>query len=277
MLQTRIITAIVMLAVFLPAVLFLPSWYFSLFLSFVVALAFWEWGQFLQFSSFKRKILGVAAFLFLVCFSFFYEETLQLKGNISLFCLSVLAISSAFWCLVAPIFLHQKWKIHGLKGMVLGIVILFPLWLSVVQMRNFSVELLLLAMLIVWIADSVAYFVGKACGKHKMCPSISPGKSWEGALGGILGVMLYFLFLSKIGRNVDFHWLVFLITIFLGGIFAALSIVGDLLESLFKRQANLKDSSQLLPGHGGFLDRFDSLAAVLPSFWLMFYFWIINA
>ncbi len=273
MLKTRVVTAMAMLAVFLFSLLFSP-FFFALFMAGVIAFAFWEWGGFLKLSFEKRGMWAWAAFFCCALFSVYFENVLLLK-TLPSYLFVILSLNALFWCLVAPVWLKEKWHLQKLGekgGVFLGFFILFPLWLSIVQLRHFGVGALFFAMAIVWIADSLAYFVGRKWGKNKLAPSISPGKTKEGALGGMFGVMAYFACFAFLKQSADFSIVPFILALFFGGVFAALSILGDLLESLFKRQAGIKDSGIFLPGHGGFLDRFDSLAAVLPSFWLMFLF-----
>jgi phosphatidate cytidylyltransferase len=158
--------------------------------------------------------------------------------------------------------------------LALGAVLLWAAWLALIVARQRGINFLLSAMCLVWMADIAAYFSGKAFGRRKLAPAISPGKSWEGAIGGLVGVIvlgfvwvhvidvrvpvdsasLYTVLVKRIGV-VSLLALVFL---------SAMSVVGDLFESLVKRAAGAKDSSQLLPGHGGVLDRVDALLPVLP-------------
>ena len=165
-------------------------------------------------------------------------------------------------------------KLSPVLRLVLGAVLLWAAWLALIVARQRGINFLLSAMCLVWMADIAAYFAGKAFGKRKLAPAISPGKSWEGAIGGLVGVIvlgfvwvhvidvrvpvdsasLYTVLVKRLGV-VSLLALVFL---------SAMSVVGDLFESLVKRAAGAKDSSQLLPGHGGVLDRVDALLPVLP-------------
>jgi phosphatidate cytidylyltransferase len=126
-----------------------------------------------------------------------------------------------------------------------------------IALREINPLLLVVFAMTVWIADSAAYFVGKRFGKHSLAPSISPGKTWEGVLGATVAITIYACLLSYLTHQS--YWFVL---VFLGVMF--LSIMGDLFESLIKRQAGVKDSSHLLPGHGGILDRIDGLTSSLP-------------
>ena len=175
-----------------------------------------------------------------------------------------------FWVL-APTLLSRSVKIRPpALHLLLGSIILIPTHLGMVALRAVSPDLLLVVVGVVVIADSAAYFSGRTFGKHKLAPSISPGKTWEGAIGAWLAITLYALllhfFLPDIGKlqclpqTLAVFWSLF-----------GLSVLGDLFESTLKRQAGIKDSGNLLPGHGGILDRIDSLTAVLPAaalFWM---------
>jgi CDP-diglyceride synthetase len=141
-------------------------------------------------------------------------------------------------------------------------VLLLPVWLALVQLRQAGPLALLAIMAVVWLADIGAYFAGRSLGKHKLAPSISPGKTWEGAIGGGVAVLVYGLLLSSRLPAILAGNLPLLLVVLV--LLTAISILGDLFESLLKRQAGLKDSSKVLPGHGGVLDRIDSLTSTLP-------------
>lgn len=172
------------------------------------------------------------------------------------------AIGAAFWLLIAPLWLRAQWRVRGLALAVTGWIVLLPMWLALVELQ--SIAAVLLAFLgVVWIADTAAYLAGRQWGKHKLAPSISPGKTWEGVAGAVAGVFLYYVLLQAFvddphpalsGAQGGVLFAVLL----------ALSIEGDLFESWIKRQAGVKDSGRLLPGHGGVLDRIDGLTATLP-------------
>jgi len=145
--------------------------------------------------------------------------------------------------------------------MSIGWLVLLPACLSLYQLRAMDPLLLLGFMGVVWVSDSVAYFIGRAYGKHKLAPRISPGKTWEGVAAALIGVLVYALiwFYSVHKDQALVGWLIPLLLLL-----AVLGIVGDLYESLLKRQAGVKDSGTILPGHGGVLDRIDALLPVLP-------------
>jgi phosphatidate cytidylyltransferase len=169
-----------------------------------------------------------------------------------------LASASLFWLMFAPVWLMTRKKINQQLVMsVLGLLLLMATWISLTGLHSISPWLLLSILATVWIADSAAYFSGKRYGRHKLAPEISPGKTWEGVAGAIVAVSLYAYLLCSY-----LHFSLWLIMGFL--LIVLLSIMGDLFESLLKRQAGVKDSSQLLPGHGGVLDRIDGLIPSLP-------------
>ena len=267
MLKTRVFTAVVLLALFLSALLFLPPAGWVAVVTFVAAIAAWEWGGLLAWGRAGRVFFGgVFAGLCLVI-SLWQPAAL---GMGEAFSTQALAFGRwfylpaiAFWGGVVPVWMVRRWSLpKSLTGMCVGLLVLLPSWLALIQLRQIGNLTLLAIMATVWIADIAAYFFGRTFGRHKLAPTISPGKSWEGAFGGILAVVVYGYTLSP--------WLppalsgnLFLLAVFLIAL-TAVSIVGDLFESLLKRQAGLKDSSQILPGHGGVLDRIDSLTSTLP-------------
>jgi phosphatidate cytidylyltransferase len=168
------------------------------------------------------------------------------------------AAAALFWVLLVPLWLARRVRAdQRLALMPAGVVVLVPAALALALL---SPQYVLQVLVLVWIADSAAYFVGRRWGRRKLAPSISPGKTWEGAAGGLLGAAAYAIIGSNfVGGNA--WWPAYLAVAVL---LAILSIVGDLFESAVKRQAGAKDSGALLPGHGGILDRIDSATAVLP-------------
>ena len=166
-------------------------------------------------------------------------------------------MTAFFWVVLAPL-----WMWRGVQpGQTVwlgaaGFAVLVPAGLAMVRLEPLVV---LLVLVLVWIADSAAYFVGRAWGRHRLAPAISPGKTWEGVAGGLIGAALYAIIIAFF--TDPGAWLALLVTALLLGM---ASIVGDLFESAMKRQAGVKDSGSLLPGHGGILDRIDSATATLP-------------
>lgn len=170
---------------------------------------------------------------------------------------TVLGAAALFWLLVAPAWLARGMNPGPAPGvLVAGLVVIAP---AALAMALLEPRILLAVLVLVWVADSAAYFVGRAWGRRKLAPSISPGKTWEGALGGLGGALVWAIICRRFFE--DAAWLPYLLA---AGLLAAASIVGDLFESAAKRRAGVKDSGTLLPGHGGILDRIDSATAVLP-------------
>lgn len=168
------------------------------------------------------------------------------------------ALSGLFWIALAPAWLARGVAAgHARLLAVAGFVVILPTALAMALLRPLEV---LLILVLVWVADTAAYFVGRAWGRRKLAPGISPGKTWEGALGGAAGVLVYAIICGSFIEGL--FWVPYLLA---AALLAVLSIVGDLFESAAKRQAGVKDSGTLLPGHGGIMDRIDSATAALPA------------
>lgn len=253
MLKTRLITAIISILV-LGAVLFVvPPAVAEIVIGLLILGAGWEWAGFLgtQGSAMRASytvLLGIAGALIVSQFDSYYEW--------------VLIIACGWWLIAFIWTFFFPTPIPVLLRWICGALVLLPLYVALLWLYDISPELLLFALLIVWAADIGAYFAGKAFGRVKLAPSISPGKTWEGVIGGLLVVLLLSAAYG-IYRELP---LIVLMPFCLG--VGALSIVGDLTVSMFKRTAGVKDSGTLFPGHGGILDRIDSVAAAAPLFTL---------
>jgi len=270
MLKTRVITALVLLALLLPSLFFLPQAYWALLVALFIGVAAWEWGGLLGFDQTKRVLTGAAQAM--LCAAAVLLDPAAIDGALSPWVMVSYGIAALFWCAVIPFWLRAKWKLpHGLPGLLVGLVVLFPTWLALVQLRVTGPGVLLAIMATVWMADIAAYFSGKTFGKHKLAPTISPGKTWEGAIGAGIGVVLY-----GVALRLGFSFAPVGLPLWVLGLLAvtAISIMGDLYESMLKRQAGIKDSSNVLPGHGGVLDRIDSLTSTLPVVALL---WLLVA
>lgn len=170
---------------------------------------------------------------------------------------ALFALAAFFWIVLAPLWMWRGVQPHQtLWTGAAGFAVLVPAGLAMVWLEPLAV---LLVLVLVWIADSAAYFVGRAWGRRKLAPTVSPGKTWEGVAGGLVGAVLYAIIIALFTDRGA--WLALVATAILLGM---VSIVGDLFESAAKRQAGVKDSGSLLPGHGGILDRIDSATAALP-------------
>lgn len=267
MLKTRIVTAIVLVSAFLLALFYLPPIGWLAVSTLIAALAAWEWGALIGFGKQARVSFGLAVVVVAVLTAIASPGTVGIAGESDSAAIALgrwfYYPSAAFWILVAPIWMKSRWRIHGsVLGVLVGAVVILPTWLALVQIKLAGELVLLAIMATVWLADIAAYFSGRTFGRHKLAPAISPGKTWEGAIGGVLAVVVYgFFYLSVLPKELAASPVLLFVLLVA---FAAFSIVGDLLESLLKRQAGLKDSSGILPGHGGVLDRIDSLTSTLP-------------
>lgn len=275
MLKARVITAVFLLIGFLAVVFLLPPLGWALLATLLVMLSAWEWGGLMGLGGMERLVLGAAAGVPCSLLILFQPQALGLSGPLDKEAarslgLYLLLPSAVFWALLVPFWLRRRWPLSGfVAGLTTGAVVLLPTWLALVLLRHLGPWPLLAVMALVWIADIAAYFTGRAWGKRKLAPKISPGKTWEGAFGAVAGVLAYGLLLDLLwSQPLSPVWLVPALLLL-----TAVSILGDLFESMLKRQIGIKDSSQLLPGHGGILDRIDSLTSTLPLvalLWLFF-------
>ena len=275
MLRTRVLTALALLAALLPALFFLPALAWAWLVAALSAIVGWEWGGFMRLGKGARVGLGI--FFPLICAAGILLQPAALGGDgwstdaAWQFGRWLYLPSVVFWLGILPFWLWQRWPLPGpLAGLLTGFVVLFPVLLALVQLRQLGPLTLVCTMAIVWAADVAAYFAGRAFGKSKLAPSISPGKTWAGAWGAVVGVLVYgFAASAWLPQALQKSLPLFAMTLI--GL-TVLSLVGDLFESLLKRQAALKDSSNILPGHGGILDRIDSQTSTLPivaTLWLL--------
>lgn len=274
MLKTRIVTAVVLLGGFLGALFLLPPLGWLCVMALVASLAAWEWGGLMRLAASVRIAFGLAMLCVCAGMAWAWPLALGLGGGTAetawVLGRWVYSLAAAFWLLLIPLWMKSRWTLaNRVVGCLTGVVVILPAWLALVQLRQLGPVPLLAIMAIVWLADIGAYFFGRAFGRRKLAPTISPGKTWEGAFGGALVVVAYGLLVAPhvpgipAGNGV----LLFLFLVCL----TAISIVGDLFESLLKRQVALKDSSNILPGHGGVLDRIDSLTSTLPLVALLWF------
>ena len=268
MLKTRVITAAVLLVLFLAAIIGLPPFGWALFVSLIVAVAAWEWGGLLAWERLQRLVLGGGFFLCCLLILLFQPRAL---GVLTGFDINAWLLgrwfylpAAFFWVAVVPLWMRQRWPLpRSAGGVLIGVLVLLPAWLALIQLWRMGWVNLLAIMALVWVADSAAYFAGRAFGRHKLAPAISPGKTWEGAIGAGVAVVLYGVMLAKYLLPAGIAGNIFILVPTMLGL-TAISIFGDLFESMLKRQAGIKDSSNILPGHGGILDRIDSLTSTLP-------------
>jgi phosphatidate cytidylyltransferase len=266
MLKTRIITAAILMAVLLPILFLLPPIYLGAFFLIALVAAAWEWSRMIAPEANSAAWLYATFCLAIILFLLGMQA---ISWQFSLLVMAVL-----FWILVAPFILAKGMNLSLQKFKpfysILGLIILPATWFALVFLRELGLVFLLSSMALVWVADIGAYFVGKAFGKHKLAVQISPGKSIEGALGGLALCYLYaFLCVVYLPLGdtlfgawaIRFGWVPMFLMV---TVLAAFSVFGDLFESQLKRLAGVKDSSHLLPGHGGVLDRVDALIPTMP-------------
>lgn len=279
MLRARVITALTLLGALLVALFWLPDSGWAVFVAGIVGAAAWEWAGLSGLSPALRVVyaLAMAVALLALWALILYPETAVMTTGVER--LWIYGAGCGFWLAVVPAWLMLRWRLaNRAVAAAVGMMVLIPAALALIHLHAMDPVLVLVVMSTVWVADIAAYFVGRAFGRRKLAPEISPGKTWEGAAGAALGVVAYggVVALSWHGgmsgwSGLDMFWA-------LSGLlmFTAVSILGDLFESLLKRQAGVKDSSQLLPGHGGVLDRIDSLTSTLPLAGLALMWWHVQ-
>jgi phosphatidate cytidylyltransferase len=236
-----------LIAAVLAALFLLPRTGLAALMALVVAAGGYEWARLCRLAGARAWLYAALVALSLIG-AFVAGQAVQR---------AIWALGAVFWLVVAPL-----WLARGVQAsqrvalLAAGFVVLAPAGLAMVSVPPLAV---LGVLVLVWITDSAAYFVGRAWGRRKLAPAISPGKTWEGAAGGIVGALAYAIICGEFLGPLAWP-------AFLGGaaLIAAVSMVGDLFESAAKRQASVKDSGALLPGHGGILDRIDSATATLP-------------
>ncbi len=253
MLRQRVLTAIVALAVLAIVMFVVPPVVARTVFTLLMLGAAWEWSGLIFKQKHLQRSLYVLFIAILLALVFFGLHEAVLVDT-------VLKISLGWWIAALGWMFFFPTPIASAVGWVCGALVIVPAWLALDLLYMQRPELLLFALLIVWVADIGAYFVGKGFGRVKLAPRISPGKTWEGVLGGLCAVMV----LAGIGAPL-FEIDVAVLLPFCVAV-AMISIVGDLTVSMFKRNAGVKDSGTLFPGHGGVLDRIDSVTAAAPLF-----------
>lgn len=268
MLLTRVITALAILPVVLGMLFFAPPAWWALFMLVIALLACWEWSRMCGLTPMGQGAYlaasgAIGAFLWLL-----YLRVVP--GNFAAMALTGFIIATVFWIAGVPLWLAQRMRPSPSTCAAAGWIVAWPAWLAFVVLRDTSPWLLLAIAALVWVADIAAYFAGKRFGRHKLAPAVSPGKTWEGVVGALAGVVVYGAVLAWVANA---H-VTPLTPLFDEGAAAAViitmlaltgvSVIGDLFESWMKRGAGLKDSSRLLPGHGGILDRIDAVLFIAP-------------
>ena len=269
MLAQRILTALVLVALVLAALFLLSPAGWGIVTLAALAAAAVEWARLAAFGR-PLRVLFVAGTLLLGANLLFSPLSGFDAGWPGETVIAVCGAATLFWVLAAPPWLASRWKPAApIVLAITGWLVLIGAWVALVQLQARSPWLVLAAMALVWIADIAAYFAGRAFGRRRLAPEISPGKTWEGVHGALAAVAVYALALLPLAGRAGYRgeitavaalaWVGFALAL------AVLSVAGDLYESLLKRQAGVKDSGSLLPGHGGVLDRIDALLAAMPA------------
>jgi phosphatidate cytidylyltransferase len=269
MLKQRVITALVLVAILLPALFASTAEPLAGLTLVLIAAATWEWGRINGIA--MRGALRLGSLCLIICLWLWHRQFAYFPHPM------LWLITGAAWVLMGAKLLHvgvDGWgAIPRWIRLALGLVVLLLTWVALYQAKLRGTNFLLSVLALVWAADIAAYFSGRRFGRRKLAINISPGKSWEGVVGGMVSVLIVGVVwcwtdqtqpvdsLSVYSLMLQRGWLFALLgTVFL----VAMSVVGDLIESLIKRSAGVKDSSQLLPGHGGVLDRVDAILPTIP-------------
>ena len=265
MLKQRLLTALILIPLVLAAILLLPSLPFQLLIGAVVLAAGWEWSRLIQLQGNAARaafVLLLALLMLAVGWAGGVVITSPLLQLTALFWLLML-----LWVFVYPAGFPAGQRIVG-RGVVVGVLVLLPLWIAGCGLQALAPRggwMTIFVLLLIWAADTGAYTFGRLFGRHKLAPKVSPGKTWEGAGGALVGAAIIVV-PALIWQPFAVIQAQPLLFVLLCVATVLLSIVGDLLESMFKRHSGIKDSGTIFPGHGGLLDRIDSLAAALPVF-----------
>lgn len=281
MTKLRVITALVLAPLMIFGIFFLPLKPFAVFIAAIATLGAWEWANIAGYTRNWSRVLYAA-----VMFVCLYLTARFLKVNEE-YLIYFLAVGTLWWVVAFALVKQypggtELWHARPIRAL-LGLCVLVPMWVGFMHLKQqpHSSLLIVYLMLIIWGADTGAYFAGRKWGKAKLAPNVSPGKSWAGFWGGFattLAVSAAFLgYINAEIQTVDTGFAVSLVLITV--ITAVISVLGDLVESMMKRHRGIKDSSQLLPGHGGVLDRIDSMAAAVPvfAFCMLVFNWGLSA
>lgn len=255
----RIITAAFLIPVVVAGVLFLPNDWFAIALGIFVFGGAWEWSQLAEI---KNSLVRLV-------FALLVAGLLWVSYDLAL--MPVLIVGLVFWIAgLVQILLYEKLIPSTTRSSIIrsvtGILVLVPAWKALVALHGINEDggfLVLFLMVMIWVADSGAYFAGHKFGKHKLAPATSPGKTWEGVMGAVLATAIFAFLIHANSSIIKMNEIMFVI---LCVATVMISVVGDLYESMFKRIVGIKDSGTLIPGHGGVLDRVDSLTAAAPVF-----------
>lgn len=267
MLKIRIITALILAPIAIGGIFFLPPLGFALFTGVAISIGAWEWANMAGLTNQVARVV-YGTFVALVLYALIQTEALNVLW------LALVWWLACFWLVSSYPRSTDLWQAVPLRA-IMGLLVLVPAWVGLNHMRTGSFQfgdvsnnllMILYVFCVVWVADIGAYFAGRAFGKAKLAPLVSPGKSWAGVWGGLVAVAVLAVLVSQLAGATMQSTVLLLVASLITG---AVSVLGDLLESMMKRFRGIKDSSQLLPGHGGIMDRIDSLTAAIPVFALL--------
>lgn len=283
MLLQRIITALILVPLVVLAVFQLPSEYFSLLIGLITLLAAWEWTNLIGINSLIKRGLFLFVLILPMLWLHFWTQFLEVAAQVLDWpdirnysgALEWLVIPPVLFWILSMILIRNtptgvlKLEMKNRYKALIGWLVLFATWLFLSRLRAFyGSEMTLYFLVLIWVADIAAYFAGKKFGKTKLSPEISPGKTVQGMYGALIaGAVWAAIFIGYYGYRDGFVWMRVTDFILLSVLTVLISIYGDLFFSVVKRQRGVKDSGSLLPGHGGILDRIDSLIAATPFFY----------
>lgn len=264
MLKQRLLTAAILVPLVVWGILRLPTEYLAVVLALFILQGAWEWTGLMKISGAVKRGL----YVFVIAGGL--AGSWLMLGESESTWMAVPMLSLFWWLLAIALVLQfpnatSRWSLPAAQ-FVIGLIVLIPTWLAVVALHQSGEQGPLLVMYLlslIWVADSGAYFSGRAWGKRKLAPAVSPGKSWEGVGGGAVLSLAYAVGAAQVLELPGNQWPLFVVLSLVTVLF---SVLGDLTESMFKRHAGIKDSGTLLPGHGGVLDRIDSVTAAAPVF-----------
>ena len=267
MLKLRLITAAILIPIVVGSILWLAPVQFAAFFAVFAIVGGWEWSGLMRLQSPVMRVMYAVVTMLAILGCWFYVVGYPERV------LLVLGVALVWWiCALFLVFAYPGFnqiRSNRVLEIIIGLLVIVPCWLTIIELRNSIDQGAYLVMFLVGliaVTDSSAYFGGKKWGAHKLAPQVSPGKTWEGVISGLMGAALFSFVCAWFFEFLNEQWSVIAIFVLVCIVTAIVSVLGDLSESMFKRQVGLKDSGSILPGHGGVLDRIDSLTAAAPIF-----------
>jgi len=266
-LKLRLITAAILIPIVVGSILWLSPVQFAAFFAVFAIVGGWEWSGLMRLQSVAKRIFYSAVTMLVILGCWLYVVGYPERVLI------VLSVALAWWvCALMLVFAYpgfNRVRSNRPVEILIGVLIIVPCWLAIVELHNNTEQgsyLVMFLLGLIAITDSSAYFGGKKWGSRKLAPQVSPGKTWEGVMSGLTGAALFSFVCAWYFEFLNAQWSVVIVFVLVCIVTAMVSVLGDLAESMFKRQVGVKDSGSILPGHGGILDRIDSLTAAAPLF-----------